>query len=275
MVFAEALAIRLAREAGLQVVGAVSRASHALALLANHRVTMVLMGQRLDGMDGVELARRLRALDDPPLVVVLGETDLPRDVAEALGAGVQAWVEKDSPVDLLLQVIQAVSCGQRWLPPHLLGPVLDLLLIDEPQAAGSALEGLTPRELEVLRCMVEGLGQNAIAQRLYVSPNTVRTHRRRTLAKLGVHSSLEAVAAARRAGIVVGSPGAAQSEPPPERDPAGGALRGDRRGWVSDGFDAPSPMSADAPQPRDRGPADAAGPAGLTALSPPAPASSR
>jgi DNA-binding NarL/FixJ family response regulator len=202
-VFAEALAFRLAMENQLEVEEAVSRGSRALALVPSRRVGVVLVGQWLEDIDGIELAWRLRALPAPPRVLLLGETENCDHVTDALGAGVAAWVGRESPIDLLVQVIEAVRRGETWLPPTLLGPVIDRLLSrDQPPAFG-ALHGLTARELEVLECMVEGLGQNAIAERLYLSPNTVRTHRRRTLAKLGVHSSLEAVAAARRAGIAV------------------------------------------------------------------------
>ncbi|MGB8651081.1 MAG: response regulator transcription factor [Mycobacteriales bacterium] len=201
MVFVEALAVRLALESDLEVVEGVSRGSHALALVPTHRVRTVLLGQCLEDMHGVELARRLRGLEPAPHVVLLGDSDRPADVAEALRAGVQAWVGKDSPVELLLQAIRAVVRGEIWLSSTMLGPVVQLLLTQMRRPTSNPLEDLTARELDVLQCMVEGLGQEAIAKRLYVSPNTVRTHRRRTLAKLGVHSSLEAVAVARRAGM--------------------------------------------------------------------------
>ncbi|CAM5719139.1 Response regulator transcription factor OS=Streptomyces microflavus OX=1919 GN=G3I39_28055 PE=4 SV=1 [Streptomyces microflavus] len=63
------------------------------------------------------------------------------------------------------------------------------------------MESLTPREREVLRCMVAGLGRKAVAERLFLSPHTVRTHMQNVLGKLGVHSTLAAVALARRAGV--------------------------------------------------------------------------
>jgi DNA-binding NarL/FixJ family response regulator len=203
MVFAEALAFRLAMEPQLDVEEAVSRGSRALALVPSRRISVVLVGQWLEDVDGIELARRLKALPEPPRVVLLGETDRTEDVTDALVAGAGAWVGRESPIDLLPHVIAAVRRGETWLPPAMLGPVIERLLTQDQPPAFGALHGLTARELEVLECMVEGLGQNAIAERLYLSPNTVRTHRRRTLAKLGVHSSLEAVAAARRAGIVL------------------------------------------------------------------------
>lgn len=202
MVFAEALCARLSMESDLEVVGAVGRASHALALVPTHHVQVVLLGQWLGDLDGRELTLRLGELEAAPHVVLMGDTDSPTEVAAALGAGIRAWVGKESPVDVLLQAVRAVVRGETWLPPKMIGPVLKLLMSEDQHATGSILNVLTARELDVLRCMVEGLGQNAIAQRLFVSPNTVRTHRRRTLAKLGVHSSLEAVNAARRAGLL-------------------------------------------------------------------------
>lgn len=204
---AEALASRLHLEADLDVVAAVDRASQALAIVPQHGVQVVVAGDWLGDDEGVELVRQLNDLPVPPRVVLLGAAETPGDITGALAAGAHAWVGQECPVEVLLQAIRAVARGQMWLPPTALGPVMNLLLTGERSPETSGLELLTSREIDVLRCMVEGLGQADIARRLWVSPNTVRTHRRRALAKLGVHSSLAAVAAARRAGLTPAAAG--------------------------------------------------------------------
>ncbi|WP_239074977.1 LuxR C-terminal-related transcriptional regulator, partial [Streptomyces sp. SID10853] len=95
------------------------------------------------------------------------------------------------------------------LPPALLTGVLrELTSAHRHRSEGELLvEALTPREREVLRCMVAGLGRKAVAERLFLSPHTVRTHMQNVLGKLGVHSTLAAVALARRAGVGPAEPG--------------------------------------------------------------------
>jgi DNA-binding CsgD family transcriptional regulator len=92
---------------------------------------------------------------------------------------------------------------ETHLPPALLTGVLRELTAARKHRTESErlVESLTPREREVLRCMVAGLGRKAVAERLFLSPHTVRTHMQNVLGKLGVHSTLAAVALARRAGV--------------------------------------------------------------------------
>lgn len=203
--FGDAVAARLRREPDLDVLDAVSRPPRALALVAARQVDTVLLDWDLpDG--AAELAGLLTRLDRPPVVVALGSASQPVTIADALRAGARAWLPKTASVDLLLDALRCTRRGESWLPGTVLGPLLDHLLVQAVEPAAGPLDVLTDRELDVLRCMVAGLDQTAIAARLFLSPNTVRTHRRRTLAKLGVHTSLEAVFVARRAGLIPHGP---------------------------------------------------------------------
>ncbi len=198
--FGEALAARLGREVDLDVLDPVARPPRALALVAARSVDTVVLDWDLPG-GAEELAELLSELDRPPVLVVLASTTHPESVVEALRAGARAWLPKSASVSLLLQALRATRRGESWLPGSVLGPLLEHLLVAQAGPSASPLDVLTDRELDVLRCMVAGLDQSAIAEQLFLSPNTVRTHRRRTLAKLGVHTSLEAVFVARRAGL--------------------------------------------------------------------------
>ncbi|NEC22827.1 response regulator transcription factor, partial [Streptomyces parvus] len=135
--------------------------------------------------------------------VVLAEKDDPRAAARALQAGASGWVAKDCSLQRLLSVIRGVLRDETHLPPALLTGVLRELTAARKHRSESErlVESLTPREREVLRCMVAGLGRKAVAERLFLSPHTVRTHMQNVLGKLGVHSTLAAVALARRAGV--------------------------------------------------------------------------
>lgn len=152
---------------------------------------------------GISLTARVRSAHPQTRTVVLAARDDPARAAAALQAGAFGWVAKDSSLSRLLAVIRGVLRGETHLPPALLTGVLrELTAAREHRTESEQLvESLTPREHEVLRCMVAGLGRKAVAERLYLSPHTVRTHMQNVLGKLGVHSTLAAVALARRAGV--------------------------------------------------------------------------
>ncbi len=154
-------------------------------------------------VDGISLVARVRSGHPGVRTVVLAERDDPRRAAAALQAGAGGWVAKDCSLSRLLSVIRGVLRDETHLPPALLTGVLRELTAARKHRTESErlVESLTPREREVLRCMVAGLGRKAVAERLFLSPHTVRTHMQNVLGKLGVHSTLAAVALARRAGV--------------------------------------------------------------------------
>jgi DNA-binding NarL/FixJ family response regulator len=155
------------------------------------------------GLDGIALVEKVRTEHPGTRIVVLAERDDARRAARALQAGASGWVAKDCSLSRLLAVMRGVLRDETHLPPALLTGVLRELTAARRHRTESELlvESLTPREQEVLRCMVAGLGRKAVAERLYLSPHTVRTHMQNVLGKLGVHSTLAAVALARRAGV--------------------------------------------------------------------------
>ncbi|MEU5022856.1 response regulator transcription factor [Streptomyces milbemycinicus] len=154
-------------------------------------------------VDGISLVGGVRSTQPGVRTVVLAERDDPRRAAAALQAGACGWVAKDCSLSRLLAVIRGVLRDETHLPPALLTGVLREMTAARKHRTESErlVESLTPREREVLRCMVAGLGRKAVAERLYLSPHTVRTHMQNVLGKLGVHSTLAAVALARRAGV--------------------------------------------------------------------------
>ncbi|MFD7968208.1 LuxR C-terminal-related transcriptional regulator [Streptomyces clavifer] len=154
-------------------------------------------------VDGISLVAGVRAGQPTIRTVVLAEKDDPRRAAMALQAGASGWVAKDCSLQRLLTVIRGVLRDETHLPAALLTGVLRELTAARKHRTESEqlVESLTPREREVLRCMVAGLGRKAVAERLFLSPHTVRTHMQNVLGKLGVHSTLAAVALARRAGV--------------------------------------------------------------------------
>ncbi|MDI3386625.1 response regulator transcription factor [Streptomyces sp. B-S-A8] len=236
-IFAESLAAALAAEPDVEVAAAGSGPAALRCLergLAEGRGFDVLLvdADLGDGVravraapppenespaDGISLVAAVRSAHPTVRTVALAEKDDPRRAAHALQAGASGWVAKECSLSRLLTVVRGVLRDETHLPPALLTGVLRELTAARKHRTESEqlVESLTPREREVLRCMVAGLGRKAVAERLFLSPHTVRTHMQNVLGKLGVHSTLAAVALARRAGVG-----------PAELDP-GQALAGD------------------------------------------------
>jgi DNA-binding NarL/FixJ family response regulator len=128
----------------------------------------------------------------------------PRLIVEALERGAEAWVPKDAGFDVLLGAVAEVLRGHLYLPPEALRSVVERLV---EQAHGpttpehSFVDDLSSRELEVLRCLVSGMTRVEVAQRLFISTNTVRTHVQNVLKAAELHSTLALVAAARERGV--------------------------------------------------------------------------
>ncbi|MCX5211115.1 LuxR C-terminal-related transcriptional regulator [Kitasatospora sp. NBC_00240] len=174
--------------------------------------------------DGITLLARARRNHPGLRAVVLAETDDPRRAARALHAGACGWVAKDSSLARLTAVVRGALRDETHLPPALLtGVIRELTTARRDRTESERLvDSLTPREKQILRCMVAGLGRQAVAERLYLSPHTVRTHMQNVLGKLGVHSTLAAVAVARRAGVSPPDPGTHPAPPPVGSTPAPG-----------------------------------------------------
>ncbi|MFC8719943.1 LuxR C-terminal-related transcriptional regulator [Kitasatospora sp. NPDC057198] len=158
--------------------------------------------------DGIALVARIRRAHPQVRAVLLAAADDPQRAARALQAGAHGWVARESSLSTLMTVVRGVRRDETHLPPALLtGVVRELTSARRDRSESERLvAALTPREEEVLRCMVAGLGRQAVAERLFLSPHTVRTHMQNVLGKLGVHSTLAAVAVARRAGIAPTDP---------------------------------------------------------------------
>lgn len=200
LAFAQIVAARLDEVADLSAVGITSdRAAVRDALCAGTPDLLVIeacLDDHLTAMtSAVKQAPRLR-------VLVLVNEDDPGPAIVALTAGATGVVDKRANFEELLTAIRFAARGEKWISPQLLSGVLDELL----QRAGPAkkhedLAQLTDRELDVLRCLVSGMNRAAISRSLFLSTHTVRTHTRNVLAKLGAHSTLEAVAMTRDAVI--------------------------------------------------------------------------
>jgi DNA-binding NarL/FixJ family response regulator len=200
---------------GIELVAAAADGEQALALCAEHRPEVVLMDLRMPRIDGIEATRRLR--EEQPAVRVIALTTYADDdsVLGALRAGARGYLTKDASGEDIRAAILTVAGGDAALDPavqhHVVAALAgDSLALRGPGAvvAEPALpDDLTPREAQVLALIAEGLTNAEIAERLVVSPTTVKSHINHLFAKAGLRDRAQAVGYAYRTGIAA----------PPER----------------------------------------------------------
>lgn len=212
--FTDALAGRLEAEEDIEVAVAMHRQAPALSLIVARHADVILLEADLPGNASMGLCQELSSRDDAPRVVMLGRNVDVQRITDSVRAGAAAWVSKAESLAHLISVIRGVAAGEMWLPPAQLGSVLRKLMREREQQheCDRLLASLTAREREVLTFLAEGVGRHDVAERLHLSAHTVRTHLQNLMAKLGVHSALEAVALTR-----------------PQLDPP---ARGPARGWL-------------------------------------------
>lgn len=208
--FADVLAARLDDEDDIEVTDAVQIQALNAALPARWPAEVMLLDSDLPSNAANRVCEKVSG-DEPTRVIMLSFSSEPERIVEAFRSGASAWVRKDESLDYLLRVIRGVARGESWLPPGETHNVLQLLMrVSERRRANELLLAkLTARERAVLACLAEGAAhRDVVAKQLHLSVNTVRTHVRNLLTKLGVHSTLEAVALTREAvALATDSPG--------------------------------------------------------------------
>ncbi|VXC24491.1 response regulator [Pseudoclavibacter sp. 8L] len=190
------------------VVGEASGGRAGVALAARTRPDVVLMDVRMPDLDGIA-ATRMIVRDSPVRVIVLTTFDSDSSVTQALHAGASAFLLKDVRPAELMQAIRDVHAGDFVLPPALARDVGELADPDAartlPPSGAPELSVLSPRELEVLIAIGQGLSNPEIAVELFLSESTVKSHVGRILAKLELRDRIQAVILAHRAGLVGGA----------------------------------------------------------------------
>jgi DNA-binding NarL/FixJ family response regulator len=193
----------------IEVVGEAADGDEAVERAAELRPDVVLMDIRMPGMDGIEATRRLLAnAADSPRVLMLTTFDLNEYLYEAMKAGASGFLLKDAPRDQLIGGVRTVATGDALLAPSLVRRLVEDFVRRPPPGAAAppGLRDLTERETEVLRQMARGLSNAEIADELYVSEATVRTHVSHILQKLDLRDRVQVVVLAYESGLV--QPGA-------------------------------------------------------------------
>ncbi|MFH8388349.1 response regulator [Streptomyces sp. NPDC018036] len=195
----------------IEVVGEAENGHAAVEAARRLRPDVVVMDIRMPLLDGIQATRQLAGPDAgvPPKVLVVTTFNVDAYVYDALRAGASGFLLKDAPPAELVNGIRTVARGEALLAPavtrRLIGHFAEHLRPSEtsrPAAREELVRALTPRELDVLRRIAEGLSNKEIATALFITPETVKTYVSRILAKLGLRDRVQAVVLAYRVGLI-------------------------------------------------------------------------
>jgi DNA-binding NarL/FixJ family response regulator len=197
-----ALAALLSREPDMEVVGVAGTVADAKTM-AKDRLDVVLMDYRLPDGTGAEATRAIKARWPAARVVMLTGVNDDETILESIQAGADGYLTKDRAVDEVVSAVRAAHAGETLLPRSVIvGIAQRVVAARDKGTERRQSEPLTARELEVLKALTEGLSTPEICERLFIAPNTLRTHVQNIMGKLRVHSKLEAVAFAIRNRLV-------------------------------------------------------------------------
>ncbi|WP_410793245.1 response regulator transcription factor [Kribbella sp. C-35] len=193
-------------EPDLEVVGEAVNGREALNLARTTRADVVLMDIRMPEMDGIEATRRIAADEDLAGVRILVLTTFENDenVLHAVRAGASGFLGKNVGPDELLHAVRVVATGDAFLSPKATRGLVQHVL-EQPEAVtepAAALDQLTDREREVVVLVAHGLSNEDIAERLYLSPLTAKTHVNRAMTKLSVRDRAQLVVIAYQNGLI-------------------------------------------------------------------------
>jgi DNA-binding NarL/FixJ family response regulator len=199
----------LAGEEDIEVVAEASNGLEAVDKAARFEPAVVLMDIRMPELDGLEATRRILAADDAARILILTTFDLDEYVYEALRAGASGFVLKDDSPEQLLAAIRTVAGGDALLSPAITKRVIQKFARTPRPSPPKELEDLSEREREVFRLIAQGLSNAEIAQELYISETTVKTHITHILQKLNLRDRVQAVVLAYQTGVFDGDRGSA------------------------------------------------------------------
>jgi NarL family two-component system response regulator LiaR len=207
-ILTDALAMVVERHGDLRLVAPpVHVPERAIELASEFAPDVVLMDLEFKGgggMTGIDATRRIKDASPSTKVVIMTAHDDERLLVDAVEAGASGFLGKDEAANEVLQAAKAAAEGEVLIDPSVLTRLLHQVAREREarREATNLLDDLTEREREILQLLAEGVRNDGIAEKLFISPQTVQTHVRNILGKLRVHSKLEAVAFAVKHGAI-------------------------------------------------------------------------
>lgn len=186
----------------IAVGGEAADGSEAVVAARRHRPDVVVMDVRMPVMDGIEATRHITDAGDKPRVLILTTFELDEYVFRALQAGASGFLLKRSPPEQLLEAIRTVAAGDGLLAPSVTRRLIAEFAGRPERREDPRFADLTDRERQVLREVARGLTNGELSESLYISENTVKTHIKRILLKLGARDRVQAVVMAFEGGLM-------------------------------------------------------------------------
>jgi two-component system, NarL family, response regulator LiaR len=171
-----------------------------VAAVRQHQPDLVIMDIGLPRLDGIAATQQIKAALPQTRVVMLTSHTSETEIVAALSSGADAYCIKGTNIELLISAIEAALEGAVYLDPQIARKVLEHLRPPPPEA--EKIGHLSPREMDVLQLLVQGLSNIEIAAALFLSPNTIKTHLRGIMNKLAVDDRVQAAVVALRSGLV-------------------------------------------------------------------------
>ena len=192
----------LEAEPDIKILGEASDGLQAVQLSEKFRPNVLIVDIMMPGLNGLEVVRQVKDRSPATFSIVLSMQSADVYVVEALKSGAAGYVLKETGPSELVNAVQQVISGKRYLSPRLSERLIDVLLQASEEITLDPYETLTNREREILQMAAEGLTTAAIAKRLSISPRTAELHRGRMMDKLGLHSQTELILYALKRGII-------------------------------------------------------------------------
>lgn len=200
--FRSGLKSLFAAEADIEVVGEADNGTDGLNIIGQAQPDIVLLDIGIPGISGLEVCRQIRQRYPSVKVIMLTMHRERAHLLKAFHAGARGFVLKQGGVDELLLGIRAVHTGKKYICSDLAESVLERFTKKPAEKTEDDRAELSDREAEIVRLVCQGWDNQRIAEALYISPATVKTHRARIMRKLGIHSSTELVKYALKTGII-------------------------------------------------------------------------
>ena len=198
----EGLAFMLAEKDGIVVVGAGENWNEALEEIDDLRPDIALIDIGIPGRDGIEITRSLRRDLPEVKVIILGMPDVTNEIMGCIEAGAAGYVLKEVSFDYLVETIQSANRGESFCSPQVAASLFSRVAELAGERIPKSSIKLTPREIEIVNTIAEGLSNKEIGQRLSIETQTVKNHIHNVLDKLQLHNRLEAVQYARERNLL-------------------------------------------------------------------------